>query len=115
MIYVGRYYLRTISLNTPYSLVVAFKGPGTNEDPSEYENREETARNIRILGPVCIFVGITMVTFAAVLKYLSRKAQDKQTRIGFYCPVHGDFYPLSPGINPRKYSCKYVLYVYLFT
>lgn len=86
--------------------VVAFKGPG-NEAPIEYENREETTRNIRILGPVCILVGLGMLAFALWLKYLSSRAQDQQTRIGFYCPVHGDFYPLSPGIDSRKYSCTY--------
>lgn len=87
-------------------LVVAFKDPDTDEDPINAANREETVRNIRILGPVCILVGITMLTFAAILKYLSKRAKDEQTRIGFYCPVHGDFYPLSPGIDPRKYSCE---------
>ncbi|XP_065217664.1 uncharacterized protein LOC135843633 isoform X2 [Planococcus citri] len=84
--------------------IVAFKEPDIDENPLEISNREETVRNIRILGPVCFVVGVLMIILGVTLKYLSRKAQDKETKIGFYCPVHGDFYPLSPNINPRKYS-----------
>lgn len=60
-----------------------------------------------------------MLAFALWLKHLSNKAEEQQTRVGFYCPVHGDFYPLSPAsINLRKYSCMYDMtvdctYVYL--
>ncbi|XKL60234.1 hypothetical protein PGB90_001250 [Kerria lacca] len=84
--------------------IVAFKEYENERDQIEYENHEETTKNLRILGPVCILVGFAMLIFALFLKYLSRKAKSKQTRIGFYCPIHGDFYPLSPGFNPRKYS-----------
>lgn len=86
--------------------VVAFKEP-SGEDRIDLENGGETERNLRILGPICIVFGIVMLVFAIMLRFLSKRAQDRQTRIGFYCPVHGDFYPLSPGINPRKYSCKF--------
>lgn len=87
--------------------MVAFKEPN-NEDRIDLESRGETQRNLRILGPICIVFGIGMLLFAIMLRFLSKKARERQTRIGFYCPVHGDFYPLSPGINPRKYSCKFI-------
>lgn len=35
-----------------------------------------------------------------------RSAQRRQRRLAFHCPIHGDFYPLSPQ-NSRKYSRKY--------
>ena len=85
--------------------VAAFKAPD-NRITKEREGREDSANNIKVLGPVCIIVGLLMVACALLLKYFATKAVDKHTRVGFYCPVHGDFYPLSPGINPRKYSCK---------
>ncbi|KOB78807.1 Uncharacterized protein OBRU01_01689 [Operophtera brumata] len=34
-----------------------------------------------------------------------RSAQRRQRRLAFHCPLHGDFYPLSPQ-NTRKYSRK---------
>lgn len=42
-----------------------------------------------------------------VLCMLMRAAQRRQRRLAFHCPIHGDFYPLSPQ-NSRKYSRKYM-------
>lgn len=40
-----------------------------------------------------------------VLCMLMRAAQKRQRRLAFHCPIHGDFYPLSPQ-NSRKYTRK---------
>lgn len=41
-----------------------------------------------------------------VLCVLMRAAQKRQRRLAFHCPIHGDFYPMSPQ-NSRKYSRKF--------
>ncbi|XP_060868302.1 uncharacterized protein LOC132943354 [Metopolophium dirhodum] len=60
--------------------------------------------NGRILGPICLVVSIVMFIATAVLRTISTNARFRQTRVGFHCPVHGDFFPISPGPDPRKFS-----------
>lgn len=62
--------------------------------------------NGRLLGPTCLVVSIVMFIATAVLRTISTNARFRQTRVGFHCPVHGDFFPISPGPDPRKFSCE---------
>lgn len=65
-----------------------------------------TTDNGRLLGPICLIVSLIMFVATAVLRTLSTNARFRQTRVGFHCPVHGDFFPISPGPDPRKFSCE---------
>ncbi|KAM3960969.1 uncharacterized protein ACR2FA_004918 isoform 2-T2 [Aphomia sociella] len=81
----------------------SYRGCGENEEPHHYAERIAFTGNSRVLGPVCIVAGALMTIAGIVLCILMRAAQRKQRRLAFHCPIHGDFYPLSPQ-NSRKYS-----------
>ncbi|CAH1712904.1 unnamed protein product [Aphis gossypii] len=76
---------------------------GSSEDDSK-RKFYTSSDNGRILGPICLVVSIVMFIATAVLRTISTKARFRQTRVGFHCPVHGDFFPISPGPDPRKFS-----------
>lgn len=78
---------------------------GSGEDDSK-RKLYATSDNGRVLGPVCLVVSVVMFVATAVLRTLSANARFRQTRVGFHCPVHGDFFPISPGPDPRKFSCE---------
>jgi len=80
---------------------------GSGEDDSK-RKFYTSSENGRILGPICLVVSIVMFIATAVLRTISTKARFRQTRVGFHCPVHGDFFPISPGPDPRKFSCECV-------
>ncbi|XP_068631059.1 uncharacterized protein [Battus philenor] len=81
----------------------SYRGCGENEEPDHYAARIAFTGNSRVLGPVCIVAGALMTIAGIVLCILMRAAQRRQRRLAFHCPIHGDFYPLSPQ-NSRKYS-----------
>ncbi|XP_053603536.1 uncharacterized protein LOC128671239 isoform X1 [Plodia interpunctella] len=81
----------------------SYRGCGENEEPDHYAARIAFTGNSRVLGPVCIVAGALMTIAGIVLCILMRAAQRKQRRLAYNCPIHGDFYPLSPQ-NTRKYS-----------
>lgn len=83
--------------------VASYRGCGENEEPDHYAARIAFTGNSRVLGPVCIVAGGLMTIAGIVLCILMRAAQRRQRRLAFHCPIHGDFYPLSPQ-NSRKYS-----------
>ncbi|XP_003425300.1 uncharacterized protein LOC100679617 isoform X1 [Nasonia vitripennis] len=74
----------------------SYRGPGEDEDKDSYAARIAFTGNSRILGPICIVVGVLMLTLGALLCSLTRRARRRERRVGFHCPLHGDFYPLSP-------------------
>ncbi|XP_066599880.1 uncharacterized protein [Prorops nasuta] len=92
----------------------SYRGPGEDEDKNSYAARIAFTGNSRILGPICIVVGALMLALGVLLCMLTRRARKRQRRVGFHCPVHGDFYPLSPvqgvkmfdmhGKNSRSWS-----------
>ncbi|XP_059056770.1 uncharacterized protein LOC131850536 isoform X2 [Achroia grisella] len=81
----------------------SYRGCGENEEPHHYEERIAFTGNSRVLGPVCIVAGALMTIAGVVLCILMRAAQRRQRRLAFHCPIHGDFYPLSPQ-SSRKFS-----------
>ncbi|XP_032512700.1 uncharacterized protein LOC116766734 isoform X1 [Danaus plexippus] len=81
----------------------SYRGCGENEEPDHYAARIAFTGNSRVLGPVCIVAGAIMTLAGIVLCMLMRAAQKRQRRLAFHCPIHGDFYPLSPQ-NSRKYT-----------
>ncbi|XP_004931169.2 uncharacterized protein LOC101736201 isoform X1 [Bombyx mori] len=81
----------------------SYRGCGENEEPDHYAARIAFTGNSRVLGPVCIVAGALMTIAGIVLCMLMRAAQRRQRRLAFHCPIHGDFYPLSPQ-NTRKYT-----------
>ncbi|XP_011497627.1 PREDICTED: uncharacterized protein LOC105361999 [Ceratosolen solmsi marchali] len=74
----------------------SYRGPGEDEDKDSYAARIAFTGNSRILGPICIVVGALMFGLGALLCALTRRARRRERRVGFHCPLHGDFYPLSP-------------------
>lgn len=80
-------------------------GGGGGEDDSKRKLYTSTD-NGRLLGPICLVVSAIMFVATAVIRTLSTNARFRQTRVGFHCPVHGDFFPISPGPDPRKFSCE---------
>ncbi|XP_017772104.1 PREDICTED: uncharacterized protein LOC108559361 isoform X2 [Nicrophorus vespilloides] len=74
----------------------SYRGPGENELPDHYAERIAFTGNSRILGPACIVVGFIMLFAGVVLYILTRRARQREQTVGFHCPLHGDFYPLSP-------------------
>ncbi|CAH0559009.1 unnamed protein product [Brassicogethes aeneus] len=79
----------------------SYRGPGEDEAPDTYAARIAFTGNSRILGPACIVVGFLMLVAASVLCVLIKRARRREQTIGFHCPVHGDFYPLSPVNSSR--------------
>nr|CAH7725749.1 unnamed protein product [Callosobruchus chinensis] len=81
----------------------SYRGPGADEEPERYEARVAFTGNSRILGPGCIVVGVLMLAAGSALCVLTRRAGRRQLRdverqpVGFHCPLHGDFYPLTTG------------------
>jgi hypothetical protein len=75
----------------------AYRGPETDEEPNTYFERVELTGNSRILGPACLVVGTLMLLAGVLLCSLNRRARkqerERQRRVGFHCPIHGDFYP----------------------
>ncbi|XP_066999204.1 uncharacterized protein [Anabrus simplex] len=74
----------------------SYRGPGEDEAPDHYEARIAFTGNSRVLGPACIVVGAVMLAAGVGLCLLTRRARRRERRVGFHCPLHGDFYPLSP-------------------
>ncbi|XP_018328339.1 uncharacterized protein LOC108739109 isoform X2 [Agrilus planipennis] len=74
----------------------SYRGPGEHEEPDHYAERIAFTGNNRILGPACIVVGFVMFLGGILLCFLTRRARRREQTIGFHCPLHGDFYPLSP-------------------
>lgn len=79
----------------------SYRGPGEDEEPDHYAERIAFTGNSRILGPGCIVVGFFMLVAGCVLCVLTRRARRREQTIGFHCPLHGDFYPLSPVTSSR--------------
>lgn len=79
----------------------SYRGPGEDEEPDHYAARIAFTGNSRILGPACIVVGVLMLAAGFVLCVLTRRARRREQTIGFHCPLHGDFYPLSPITSSR--------------
>ncbi|XP_030747679.1 uncharacterized protein LOC115876129 isoform X2 [Sitophilus oryzae] len=74
----------------------SYRGPGEDEEPDHYAERIAFTGNSRVLGPACMVVGLIMLISGCVLCYLTRRARRREQTVGFHCPLHGDFYPLSP-------------------
>ncbi|CAG9764353.1 unnamed protein product [Ceutorhynchus assimilis] len=74
----------------------SYRGPGEDEEPDHYAERIAFTGNSRILGPACMVVGFLMLIASCVLCILTRRARRREQTVGFHCPLHGDFYPLSP-------------------
>lgn len=79
----------------------SYRGPGADEEPDHYAHRIAFTGNSRILGPACIVVGFLMSIAGLSLCLLTRRARRREQTIGFHCPLHGDFYPLS-NVNSSK-------------
>ncbi|TGZ51319.1 Uncharacterized protein DBV15_06418 [Temnothorax longispinosus] len=94
----------------------SYRGPGEDEDKNSYAARIAFTGNSRILGPICIVVGALMLALGVLLCMLTRRARRRERRVGFHCPLHGDFYPLSPvqGIKMLGESIS-TLYILEFT
>ncbi|XP_073972465.1 uncharacterized protein isoform X2 [Rhodnius prolixus] len=73
--------------------IASYRGPEADEDPEQYADRVNLTSNLRILGPCCLAIGICMLFSGIGLCMLSRR--NRQNKMTFHCPVHGDFYPLS--------------------
>lgn len=81
--------------------MASYRGPGQDEAPENYAARLAFTGNSRVLGPACIVVGFLMLAAGVGLCLLTRRARRRERRVGFHCPVHGDFYPLSPVSGSR--------------
>ncbi|VVC26393.1 Hypothetical protein CINCED_3A016805 [Cinara cedri] len=84
--------------------VISYGWVNGGEDDVKRNKLYSTTNNGRLLGPICLAVSAMMFIATAVLRTLSTNARFRQTRVGFHCPVHGDFFPISPGPDPRKFS-----------
>ena len=79
----------------------SYRGPGQDEGPDHYAARVAFTGNSRVLGPACIVVGAVMLAAGVGLCLLTRRVRRRERRVGFHCPLHGDFYPLSPVTGSR--------------
>lgn len=84
-----------------FFLATSYRGPGEDEAADHYAARLEFTENARIVGPVCIVIGSIMLLGSVMLCFLSKRVRKKEQTIGFHCPLHGDFYPLSPLSSSR--------------
>lgn len=94
-----------------YGWVSGSGGGGENDSKRKLYTSTD---NGRLLGPICLVVSVVMFVATAVLRMLSTNARFRQTRVGFHCPVHGDFFPISPGPDPRKFSCESTIENYIY-
>ncbi|XP_046982602.1 uncharacterized protein LOC124552383, partial [Schistocerca americana] len=83
----------------------AYRGPAAGELPADYEARVSLTGSSRALGPACLAVGVAMLAAGAALCLLARRARQRQRRVAFHCPLHGDFYPLSPVAGHSANPC----------
>lgn len=88
----------------------SYRGPGVDEDLNSYAARIAFTGNSRVLGPICMIVGGLMLALGALLFTLTRRARKRERRVGFHCPLHGDFYPLSPSHGVKLLSKFNFLY-----
>ena len=84
---------------------ISYREPSPDDDRYSYSARIALTGNARVLGPICIVVGVIMMSFGFLLCALTRKARRKARRVGFHCPIHGDFYPASP-VQGAEMLCK---------
>lgn len=95
-----RYFVLISAINFRFACssvaAASYRGPGEDEDKNSYAARIAFTGNSRILGPICIVVGALMLALGVLLCMLTRRARRRERRVGFHCPLHGDFYPLSP-------------------
>lgn len=92
-----------IKINTNiYVSAASYRGQAVGEEPDDYAARIAFTGNSRIIGPICIVTGVSMLVVGVVLCLLTRRARKREQTIGFHCPLHGDFYPISP-ITRTKY------------
>ncbi|KAG8236509.1 hypothetical protein J437_LFUL012795 [Ladona fulva] len=88
----------------------AYRGQGIGEDSDHYAARVAFTGNSRVLGPACLVVGFLMAAIGIGLCFLTRRARESQRerrarRVGFHCPVHGDFWAAAPaGVSPTPTS-----------
>ncbi|XP_077291369.1 uncharacterized protein LOC143914864 isoform X2 [Arctopsyche grandis] len=79
----------------------SYRGPGADEGPEHYAARVAFTGTSRALGPACVATGALMAALGALLCVLARRAARRRRRVGFHCPLHGDFFPLSPAATAR--------------
>lgn len=87
----------------------SYRGPGEDEGPDHYAARIAFTGNSRILGPACIVVGLLMLAAGVMVCLLTRRARRREQRVGFHCPLHGDFYPLSPVASSRTLGKHHII------
>ncbi|KAF7264882.1 hypothetical protein GWI33_021986, partial [Rhynchophorus ferrugineus] len=88
----------------------SYRGPGEDEEPDHYAERIAFTGNSRILGPACMVVGLIMLVSGCVLCVLTRRARRREQTVGFHCPLHGDFYPLSPITSSKTLGFSWGLF-----
>ncbi|KAJ9589927.1 hypothetical protein L9F63_016950, partial [Diploptera punctata] len=49
-----------------------------------------------------------MLAAGVGLCLLTRRARRRERRVGFHCPLHGDFYPLSPITGSRSLGARVI-------
>lgn len=83
-------------INIQLISAASYRGPSEYEDTNSYAARIALTGKSRILGPICIVVGALMLALGILLCMLTRRARKRERRVGFHCPLHGDFYPPHP-------------------
>ncbi|XP_046403490.1 uncharacterized protein LOC124169052 isoform X2 [Ischnura elegans] len=87
----------------------AYRGQGIGEDSDHYAARVAFTGNSRVLGPACLVVGFLMAAIGVGLCFLTRRAREREgerraRRVGFHCPIHGDFWAAAPETMPNSPS-----------
>lgn len=100
------WWYRSIPIKYYLFLVISYGWVNSGGEDDSKRKLYTTSDNGRLLGPICLVVSVVMFIATAVLRTLSTNARFRQTRVGFHCPVHGDFFPISPGPDPRNFSCE---------
>ncbi|XP_071444064.1 uncharacterized protein [Hetaerina americana] len=85
----------------------AYRGQAIGEDSDHYAARVAFTGNSRVLGPACLVVGFLMAAVGIGLCFLTRRAREREVerrarRVGFHCPVHGDFWAAAPATIPNS-------------